>query len=228
MNLLKSNKILSFFCMGNKKNNLDTIMTNEQLKELLPTNRFIDDWHQSLDKFLFTYEINTPRRVSSFISQCGHESLNFTVLRENLNYRWGSLRKVWPRHFPTDEIAKNYERQPQRIANRAYANRMGNGPESSGDGWKYAGKGLIQLTGKNNYIAFATSINMSLEEVPEYIVSYDGAVESACWFWKKNNLNRFADTLDNVALTRAINGGTHGLDDRQRRLTQALRVLKAT
>jgi putative chitinase len=217
-----------FSMFSGNKNRLSSILTNEQLKDLLPTNRNVDDWYQSMDKFLFVYEMNTPRRIASFIAQCGHESASFTILRENLNYRWESLRKVWPRHFTTDEIAKQYERQPQKIANRAYANRMGNGPESSGDGWKYAGKGLIQLTGKNNYQSFALSINMELDDVPDYLVSFDGAVESACWYWKRNNLNRFADNLDNLSLTRAINGGTHGLDDRQRRLTNALRVLKAT
>jgi putative chitinase len=106
-----------------------------------------------------------------------------------------------------------------------YASRMGNGPESSGDGWKYAGKGLIQLTGKNNYTAFANSIGMSLEEVPEYLVTYEGAIESACWFWRTNRLNRFVDENNFVGLTRAINGGTHGLDDRTNRYNLALKVL---
>jgi putative chitinase len=209
----------------NQRNNM---LSTAQLTQMLPGNRFIEDWRLSLDKFLGNYEIDSPRRIACFIAQCGHESLNFTVLRENLNYRWESLRKVWPKHFPTDEIAKQYERQPERIANRAYANRMGNGPESSGDGWLYAGKGLIQLTGKNNYQLFANAINMELSQVPTYLATFDGAVESACWFWKTNKLNRFADVLDNNGLTRAINGGTHGIEDRQRRTTQALRILGAT
>jgi putative chitinase len=209
-------------------NQRTNMLSTPQLTQMLPGNRFIEDWRLSLDKFLGNYNIDSPRRIASFIAHCGHESLNFTVLRENLNYRWESLRRTWPRHFPTDEIARQYERQPERIANRAYANRMGNGPETSGDGWKFAGKGLIQLTGRNNYQLFANAIGMDIEQIPTYLTTFDGAVESACWFWRTNNVNRFADVLDNNGMTRVINGGTHGLEDRQRRLTQALRVLGAS
>jgi putative chitinase len=201
------------------------MITEEQLARLIPGNNNIGDWYFNMVQFLPMYDITTNRRIAAFIAQCGHESASFRILRENLNYRWESLRRVFPKYFPTDDLAKQYERKPEMIANRVYANRMGNGPESSGDGWKYAGKGLIQLTGKNNYTAFANAIGMTLEEIPEYLVSYEGAIESACWFWKTNRLNRFVDDNNFVGLTRAINGGTHGLDDRTNRYNLALKVL---
>jgi putative chitinase len=201
------------------------MITEEQLARLIPGNNNVADWYFNMMQFLPMYDITTNRRIAAFIAQCGHESASFRILRENLNYRWESLRRVFPKYFPTDELAKQYERKPEMIANRVYASRMGNGPESSGDGWKYAGKGLIQLTGKNNYTAFANSIGMSLEEVPEYLVTYEGAIESACWFWRTNRLNRFVDDNNFVGLTRAINGGTHGLDDRTNRYNLALKVL---
>jgi putative chitinase len=201
------------------------MITEEQLRRLLPGNNNVGDWHFNMMQFLPMYDITTNKRIAAFIAQCGHESASFRVLRENLNYRWESLRRVFPKYFPTDELARQYERKPEMIANRVYANRMGNGPESSGDGWKYAGKGLIQLTGKNNYTAFANAIGMSLDEIPEYLVSYEGAIESACWFWKTNRLNRFVDADNFLDLTRTINGGTHGLDDRTNRYNLAITVL---
>jgi putative chitinase len=201
------------------------MITEEQLRRLLPGNNNVADWHFNMVQFLPMYDITTNKRIAAFIAQCGHESASFRVLRENLNYRWESLRRVFPKYFPTDELARQYERKPEMIANRVYANRMGNGPESSGDGWKYAGKGLIQLTGKNNYTAFANAIGMSLDEIPEYLVSYEGAIESACWFWKTNRLNRFVDADNFLGLTRAINGGTHGLEDRTNRYNLAISVL---
>jgi putative chitinase len=201
------------------------MITEEQLRRLLPGNNNVGDWHFNMIQFLPMYDITTNKRIAAFIAQCGHESASFRVLRENLNYRWESLRRVFPKYFPTDELARQYERKPEMIANRVYANRMGNGPESSGDGWKYAGKGLIQLTGKNNYTAFANAIGMSLDEIPEYLVSYEGAIESACWFWKTNRLNRFVDADNFLGLTRAINGGTHGLEDRTNRYNLAITVL---
>ena len=200
-------------------------ITPEQLAQLIPDNPFVDQWCEALNKILPNYGIDTPERAAAFIAQCGHESGGFKFLKENLNYRAESLVRTWPKHFPTMEIATQYARQPERIANRAYANRMGNGDEASGDGWRYAGKGLIQLTGRNNYVAFANSIDMPLDEVPAYLETFDGAVHSACWFWNTNKLNQYADSGDIDTMTRRINGGLHGIDDRKARYAQALQVL---
>lgn len=203
-------------------------LTLDQLKELLPNNRNVEEWYDSLSQFLPKYDITTTERIAAFIAQCSHESAGFTVLRENLNYRWQSLRKVFPRYFPTDEIAQRYASLPNKqeaIANRVYANRMGNGPESSGDGFKYRGRGLIQLTGFNNYKSFSEYVGMTVDEAVNYLETFDGAVESACWYWETNSLNRFADSEDFVTLTRRINGGTIGLDDRKKHYEHALLVL---
>jgi putative chitinase len=199
----------------------------DQLAQMIPGNPYVEQWYNALCQLLPEYEINTPQRVASFIAQCAHESGNFRLLQENLNYRAASLTKVWPRHFPTAEIANQYAQKPQAIANRAYANRMGNGPEASGDGWAYAGKGLIQLTGKDNYTRFAESIETPVEQIPEFLQTFEGAVQSACWFWETNNLNQFADTGDILTMTKRINGGTIGLDDRIKHYNHALHVLGA-
>lgn len=202
-------------------------ITLEQLKELIPTNKQIEQWIDPLNTVLDRYEINTPQRCAAFLAQCIHESAGFTALSENLNYRWESLRRVFPKYFPTDELARQYERQPEKIANRVYGGRMGNGDESTGDGFRYRGRGLIQLTGKSNYQAFATSIEKTLEETVAYAATPAGALESACWFWRKNGLNALADAGDIVAMTRRINGGTIGLDDRKKHYEHALKVLGA-
>ena len=206
----------------------ECILTKEQLAELLPGNPYVEYWHNALDKLLPDYDINTPQRVAAFVAQCAHESANFRILKENLNYRWQSLRRVFPKYFSNDAIAQDYASRPNRqeaIANRVYANRMGNGNEASGDGWRYCGRGLIQLTGKNNYQAFAMSIETPVEEIPEYLGTFEGAGQSACWFWETNNLNRWADAGDIKELTRRINGGFIGLDDRIKHYNHALHVL---
>ncbi len=203
----------------------ECILTKDQLKTLIPTNPYVDDWYNALSTLLPDYDINTPKRIAAFIAQCSHESAGFKFLRENLNYRAESLMRVWPRHFPTIEIARQYAHKPEKIANKAYANRMGNGDEATGDGWRYLGRGLIQLTGKNNYEAFAESIETPLEEIPEYLATFEGAAQSACWFWETNNLNRFADVGDIKGLTKAINGGFIGLEDRIKHYNHALEVL---
>jgi putative chitinase len=173
------------------------------------------------------YDINTPRRVAAFIAQCAHESGNFKFLKENLNYKAASLMKVWPRYFPTMEIAQQYAGKQEMIANRAYGGRMGNGPEATGDGWRFCGRGLIQLTGRNNYQAFADSIETNINDIPAYLQTFEGAVQSACWFWENNNLNQWADSGDILTLTKRINGGTLGLADRQKHYQHALHVLGA-
>ena len=156
---------------------------------------------------------------------CAHESGGFMFLKENLNYRAESLMRVWPKYFPTIDIARQYEKKPEKIANRAYANRMGNGPEESGDGWKFAGKGLIQLTGRTNYTWFAASLEISVEEASEYLQTFEGAAQSACWFWETNNLNVQADANDIKTMTKKINGGFIGLEDRTKHYEHALHVM---
>ena len=155
---------------------------------------------------------------------------NFTALQENLNYRAVTLRKVFPKYFPTDAIAEQYASQPNKaelIANRVYANRMGNGDEASGDGYRYCGRGLIQLTGKSNYQAFADSIEMNIEDVPAFLETFEGAVQSAAFFWESNNLNQYADKDDILTMTKRINGGTIGLEDRIKHYEHAKLVLGA-
>ena len=204
-------------------------LTKEQLKQLLPKNPYVDHWHHALEQLLPDYEINTPQRIAAFIAQCSHESAGFTALKENLNYKAETLSRIWPKYFPP-EIAKAYASMPNKqeaIANRAYANRMGNGDEHSGDGWKFCGRGLIQLTGRSNYQAFADSLEMNIEDLPEYLGTFEGAAQSACWFWESNNLNQWADKGDILTLTKKINGGTLGLEDRVKHYEHALHVLGA-
>jgi len=202
-------------------------ITREQLQQILPKNPYLDHWLDALNQILPEYEINTPLRLAHFLAQTAHESGGYLFLQENLNYRWESLRRVFPKYFPTDELAKQYEKKPEKIANRVYANRMGNGPEESGDGYRYCGRGLIQLTGKTNYQNFADSIETPLEEVTEYLQTFEGALQSACWFWEANNLNRFCDADDCKGLTKAINGGYIGLEDRLKHTEHAKHLFGA-
>jgi putative chitinase len=190
--------------------------TEEKLKKCLSRNKNTPALFEAFSTVLPKYEITTVDRVAAFLAQCGHESLDFTVLKENLNYGAKGLMGLFKKYFPNEALAKEYERKPEKIANRIYANRMGNGPESSGDGYAHRGRGAIQLTGKLNYQAFANSIGLSLEDAIEYCETIDGAIESACWFWKKNKLNDIADKNDIVLLTKKINGGTIGLEDRKK------------
>ena len=202
----------------------------QQLKQLLPKNPYVENWHKALSQLLPDYEINTPQRIAAFIAQCAHESGGFMVLKENLNYRAATLRKIFPKYFPTDEMANQYANMPNKqeaIANLVYANRMGNGGPETGDGYRYCGRGLIQLTGKTNYTWFAASLDIPVEEAAEYLQTFEGAAQSACWFWETNNLNRFADVGDIRGLTRAINGGFIGLEDRIKHYEHALHVLGA-
>lgn len=204
-------------------------LTLDQLKQLLPKNPYVDHWHEALAQLLPDYEINTAQRIAAFIAQCAHESGGFMVLKENLNYRPESLVKLFGKYFdlPTAQRYCAMPNKQEAIANRIYANRMGNGPEESGDGYKYCGRGLIQLTGKSNYQAFADSLEISPDEASEYLRTFEGAAQSACWFWENNNLNQFADKGDILMLTKRINGGTIGLEDRIKHYNHALHVLGA-
>ena len=198
--------------------------TQEQLKEMIPRNPYVPQWYEAISSILPEYEINTPQRVAAFLAQCAHESGGFVFLKENLNYKAPSLRKVFPKYFQDDATASAYANKPERIANRVYANRMGNGDESSGDGWRYCGRGLIQLTGKDNYTFFAASLDIPVEEASEYLQTFEGAVQSACFFWEQNNLNKWADSGDILTLTKRINGGTIGLEDRIKHYEHALHI----
>ena len=203
-------------------------LTLDQLRQLLPKNPYVENWHQALSQLFPDYGIDTPQRMAAFIAQCAHESANFMVLKENLNYRAATLRKIFPKYFPDDAIANDYASRPNKqeaIANKVYANRMGNGDEASGDGFRYCGRGLIQLTGKSNYSWFAASIEITVEEASEYLQTFEGAAQSACWFWETNNLNQWADKGDILTLTKKINGGTIGLEDRIKHYNHALHVL---
>ena len=202
----------------------------EHLQSLIGNNAYLDYWYDAMCQILPEYEINTPERVSAWLAQCAHESGYFKFLKENLNYKAASLRKVFGKYFPTDEMAADYAGRPNKqeaIANRVYANRMGNGDEASGDGFRYLGRGLIQLTGKNNYTLFAASIDTPLEEIPEYLQTFEGAVQSACWFWDQNGLNKFADSRDIITMSKRINGGTIGMEDRIMKYEKCLKMFGA-
>lgn len=199
--------------------------TEAKLRQILVGAPHVDQWFLALQEILPDYEINTAERVACFIGQTAHESGGYRALRENLNYSDKGLIGTFKKYFPTQESTVGYVRQPEKIANKIYANRMGNGPESSGDGFKHRGRGLIQLTGKSNYQAFADSIECSVAETIEFLETYEGAVQSACWFWESNNLNVQADAMDIKLLTKKINGGYIGLEDRIKHINHACHVL---
>lgn len=161
------------------------------------------------------YEINTLNRICGFLAQCAHESGNFKFKEENLNYSAKALLAVFPKYFKSIDEAKEYERKPEKIASKIYANRMGNADETSKEGYKYRGRGFIQLTGKNNYENFSKSIGKNIDETLEYCLSNEGALESALYFWKKENLNELCDKDDIKTMTKKINGGFNGLEDRE-------------
>ncbi len=201
--------------------------TKEKLQKILPTNSDIDRWFYVLETILpkEAYQINTPLRVANFLAQTAHESGDFRVIKENLNYRAQRLVEIFPKYFNSLSIASQYEHKPDKIANRVYGNRMGNGDEASGDGYKFCGRGLIQLTGKNNYSAFANFLGKTLEETVEYIETQEGALESACWYWASNHLNKVADRGDIVKTREIVNGGLIGLQDVQDRYRKAINIL---
>ena len=199
----------------------------EHLAQVIPGNTYLDHWFHALSEILPEYDINSPKRVAAFLAQCAHESGGFKFLKENLNYKAESLVKVFPKYFKTLDEEKKYEKQPEKIANKIYGGRMGNGPESSGDGFRYCGRGLIQLTGKDNYTLFAASIDTPIEDIPEYLQTFEGAVQSACYFWESTGLNKEADAGDIKTMTRKINGGYIGLDDRIKHYEHALHIFGA-
>jgi len=176
-----------------------------------------DEWYNLMKDILPDYEIDTDKRVAAFYAQCAHESANFSRLSENLNYSSDALERVFSKYFSKRGIdASDYHRQPEKIANLVYANRMGNSDSQSGDGWKYRGRGIIQLTGKYNYSRFAKYMGMDLDHVIKFLETQEGSLVSACWFWDEHDLNSYADEENIKAMTRVINGGYNGLEDRIR------------
>jgi putative chitinase len=171
----------------------------------------------SIPEVASKFGINTPLRVAHFLAQCGHESGGFRVTQENLNYSAKGLNGIFRKYFPTEAAAASYARQPQKIANKVYANRMANGSEASGDGYKFRGRGYIQLTGRDNYTQFGKAIGVDIPNNPD-LVSSKYALASAAWFWSKNGLNKLADNGASdtavTSITKRVNGGTIGLADR--------------
>jgi putative chitinase len=204
------------------------ILTKDKIVALLDGNAEAAAWADAAMQILPKYEIDTANRIAGFFAQCGHESVGFKVLEENLNYRAETLEKLFSKYFSkAGRNAADYAKQPEKIANVIYANRMGNGDTASGDGYRFRGRGVIQLTGRDNYTAFGKSIGMTPEQVIDYVTTKKGALESACWYWNSRKINAAADANDIVKMTKLINGGTIGLDDRKKHYEQALAKLSA-
>jgi putative chitinase len=190
--------------------------TPEKLAECIHKNKNPQMWYDAFEEYLPLFDITTPARVAGFIAQCQHESLDFTILQENLNYGAKGLRGLFGKYFKDDATALQYERKPELIANKIYSSRMGNGPEASGDGWKFRGRGILQITGRSNYTQASRDLFQDdcLVQDPDLLRQPAYATLTACWFWKKNNLNQVCDSGDIVSLSKKINGGTIGLEDR--------------
>ena len=195
----------------------------EQLKKL----HIGEQWVDALNETFARFDISTPARQASFIGQCGHECGNFKVLEENLNYRAETLMKLWKSRFPTIEIANEYARNPKKIANKVYSSRMGNRDESSGDGYRFRGRGCIQLTGHANYFHAGKACGEDFVMNPDLVATPKYAAMTAGWFWNTHKLNQYADARDYVSMTKKINGGTIGLNDRVKHISHALEILIA-
>ena len=206
-----------------------SLITVDQLRAMIPTNREVEAWCEELNKALPKYDITTDLRIAGFISQCAHESMDFTAMSENLNYREETLNKVFSRYFgPGKRNAAEYARNPEKIANYVYmdefrTSKLGN--TQPGDGWRFRGRGLKQLTGRDNYTRFAKDYDMTAEQAAEWLETKEGALASALWFWNTNKLNAIADTGNVAALTKKINGGDIGLADRKKRYEAAIAIL---
>jgi putative chitinase len=206
-----------------------SLITVDQLRAMIPTNKEIAAWCDELNKALPKYDITTDQRIAGFISQCAHESMDFNAMSENLNYREETLNKVFPRYFgPGKRNAAEYAKNPEKIANYVYmdefrTSKLGN--TQPGDGWRFRGRGLKQLTGRDNYTRFAKDYDMTAEEAAVWVETKEGALASALWFWNTNKLNPIADTGNVAALTKKINGGDIGLADRQARYAKAMAAL---
>lgn len=206
----------------------DGFFTAATLAEIMPkaSQANIDKYLGALNGEMSKFYINTPLRAAHFIAQLAHESGSFHYSSENLNYSARALQAVFRKYFPDEVLAEAYARQPEKIANRVYADRMGNGDEASGEGWKYRGRGLIQLTGKDNYTNCGKATGMDLVDNPDQLAdNADAAVAAAGWFWDMRKLNGYADQDDVKAITKRINGGYNGLEDREAYLARAKQVL---
>ncbi|MDE1465442.1 LysM peptidoglycan-binding domain-containing protein [Spartinivicinus poritis] len=205
-----------------------SLISLSQLQQILPRTKeeTLSHYFSAINRCLHKYQINTSLRIAHFIAQIAHESGGLRYVSENLNYSKEALIQVFGKYFPNDNLASQYARNPEKIANRVYANRMGNGNESSGDGWRYRGRGFIQLTGKTNYQSYKKDSGVDVVSMPDEVAQNPTVVvDAAGWYWNKNSLNRYADQDDIRTITRRINGGLNGLDDRQHYLTQAKQVL---
>jgi putative chitinase len=196
-------------------------ITLQQFKEACPTCKNPIDISTAINKFTDF----PPEELAMFIAQTSHESNQYNHLEENLNYSADGLHSTWPKRFQDTATALPYARNPRKIANKVYADRMGNGNEESGDGWLYHGRGAIQLTGKNNYILLADFLNKSINELPEYLITSEGAIASAVWFWHENNISKVSSSV--LLTTKAINGGTLGLAERTDNFNRIKSILGA-
>lgn len=202
------------------------MLTKEKIVHLLHGNPEADAWADAAVEILPKYEITTANRIAGFFAQVGHESAGLKTLEENLFYRAETLDKIFPKYFKNaGRNAAEYAKQPEKIANIVYASRMGNGDTASGDGYKFRGRGAIQLTGRENYTNFGKTIGLTAEQVIDYVQTKKGALESACWYWKSRNLNAACDASDIVKMTKLVNGGTIGLEDRKKHYDEALAIL---
>ena len=183
------------------------------------------DWVDALNETFARFNINTKNQQAMFIGQCSHECGNFRLLEENLNYRAETLMKLWPKRFPSLEFAKQYEKNPRKIANSVYANRMGNRDEASGDGYRFRGRGALQCTGHSTYFHAGKALGVDFVMQPDLVATPKYAALTAGWFWETHKLNPPADALDYTKVTKIINGGTIGLDDRIKHVQHALAVL---
>ena len=197
------------------------MVNDKQLQALKIGSQWVDALNETFNRF----RIVTPNQQAAFIGQCGHECGHFKILEENLNYRAATLMKLWPKRFPTQEIANAYAGNPKKIANMVYANRMGNRDESSGDGYRFRGRGCIQLTGSTNYFNAGKALGMDFWADPDLVGTPTYAALTAGWFWSTHRCNELAEAGDWIKLTKAINGGTIGLDDRMKHTQEALNAL---
>lgn len=201
-----------------------SVISQSELQRIIPiaAEEHINTYLPALNEVLPKFGIDTPLRVCHFIAQIAHESGGLKYESENLNYSATALRAVFGKYFKDEAVAQEYHRQPERIANVVYADRMGNGPSDTCDGWNYRGRGLIQLTGKDNYRICGEAIGIDLVEQPEVVAEQPAiSVSAACWYWNSRHLNQLADQDNIVAITRKINGGTHGLENRKAYLHRA-------
>lgn len=199
----------------------------EVLAQMLPNNQQTAEWFYYMDQILPDYGITTAPRIAAFMAQCAHESAQFTVLKENLNYSTEGLCRVFPKYFPNTELAQAYAHKPEQIANKIYGGRMSNGAEATGDGWRFHGRGIVQITGRDNYTRCSQDLygDDTLLQNPDKLTDKDGAIYSACWFWFGRDLNTLADAGDMLNITKKINGGTIGLEDRMSHYNAYLQML---